>query len=121
MANVKTQGTQLFTVIDGQVVRFVCTKKIGFGQDSDWEIDVTCLDAETKEYMRGMRDPGEGAIDIDYDDTNIVMTSLRILQKQVKSLIGMLVLVTQKPLQLMMQQQVLICLRIACGGHLKVI
>ena len=26
MANVKTQGTQLFTVIDGQVVRFVCTK-----------------------------------------------------------------------------------------------
>ncbi|WP_284084797.1 phage tail tube protein [Acinetobacter nosocomialis] len=70
MANVKTQGTQLFTVIDGQVVRFVCTKKIGFGQDSFGKIDVTCLDAETKEYMRGMRDPGEGAIDIDYDDTN---------------------------------------------------
>ena len=28
MANVKTQGTQLFTVIDGQVVRFVCTKRL---------------------------------------------------------------------------------------------
>ncbi|MGK6755226.1 phage tail tube protein [Acinetobacter baumannii] len=26
--------------------------------------------AESKQYVRGMRDPGEGAIEIDYDDTN---------------------------------------------------
>lgn len=70
MANVKTQGTQAFTVIDGQVFRFVCMKKIGFGQDSFGKIDVTCLEAESKKYLRGMRDPGEGSFDIDYDDEN---------------------------------------------------
>ncbi|HDR2009598.1 TPA: structural protein 3 family protein [Acinetobacter baumannii] len=70
MANVKTQKTQLFTVLNGQVVRFVCSKRIDLGQDSFQKIDVTCLDAESKQYVRGMRDPGEGAVEIDYDDTN---------------------------------------------------
>ena len=70
MANVKTKGTQLFTVIDGQVVKFICMKKIGFGQDSFSKLDVTCLEAEIREYERGIRDPGEGAIAIDYNDTN---------------------------------------------------
>ena len=31
---------------------------------------MTCLDADSKQYVRGMRDPGEGAVEIDYDDTN---------------------------------------------------
>ncbi|MFI8040566.1 structural protein 3 family protein, partial [Acinetobacter baumannii] len=44
MANVKTQKTQLFTVLNGQVVRFVCSKRIDLGQDSFQKIDVTCLD-----------------------------------------------------------------------------
>ena len=71
MANVKTQKTQLFTVVGGQVVRFICPKRISFGQDSFGKIDVTCLDADTKEYERGMRDPGEGAVGIVYNDTNL--------------------------------------------------
>ena len=68
MAVVKTQGTQLFTVIDGQVVKFICVKKIGYGQDSFGKIDITCLDADSKQYVRGMRDPGEGSVEINYDD-----------------------------------------------------
>lgn len=70
MAVVKTQGTQLFTVIDGQVVKFICVKKIGYGQDSFGKIDITCLDADSKQYVRGMRDPGEGSVEINYDDEN---------------------------------------------------
>ena len=70
MAVSKTQGTQAFTVIDGQIVRFICLKKIGYGQDSFGKIDITCLDAESKQYTRGMRDPGEGSIEINYDDEN---------------------------------------------------
>ncbi|CAM0579088.1 phage tail tube protein [Acinetobacter baumannii] len=68
--HVKAQKTQLFTVIAGTVVRFICPKRISFGQDSFGKIDVTCLDADVKEYERGMRDPGEGAIGIDLDDEN---------------------------------------------------
>lgn len=70
MPVVKTQGTQAFVVIDDEVVRFKCLKKIGYGQDSFSKIDITCLDAESKQYERGMRDPGEGSIELNYDDTN---------------------------------------------------
>lgn len=70
MAVSKTQGTQLFTAIDDEVVTFKCLKKIGYGQDSFSKIDITCLDADSKEYERGMRDPGEGSLEINYDDTN---------------------------------------------------
>ncbi len=48
MAVSKTKGTQVFTVIDGQVVRFICLKKVGYGQDSFEKIDITCLEAESK-------------------------------------------------------------------------
>ena len=34
------------------------------------KIDITCLEAESKQYTRGMRDPGEGSIEINYDDEN---------------------------------------------------
>ena len=71
MAVVKTQGTHAFVIIGGEAVRFKCLKKIGYGQDSFSKIDVTCLDANSKQYERGMRDPGEGSVEINYDDENI--------------------------------------------------
>ena len=70
MAVVKTKGTQAFVVIDDEIVRFKCLKKIGYGQDSFSKIDITCLDAESKQYERGIRDPGEGSIELNYDDEN---------------------------------------------------
>lgn len=70
MPVVKTQGTQGFTVWKGAIVQVKCVKKYGYGQDSFSKIDITCLDAESKQYERGMRDPGEGSIEINYDDTN---------------------------------------------------
>lgn len=70
MPVVKTQGTQGFTVWNDVLVQVKCVKKYGYGQDSFSKIDITCLEAEDKEYERGMRDPGEGSIEINYDDTN---------------------------------------------------
>ena len=70
MSRIKTQGTQVFAVINGEVVRFSCPKAFSFGDDSFSKIDATCLDSDTKEYDRGMRDPGEGSIQIDLDDEN---------------------------------------------------
>lgn len=37
MANVKTQGTQAYAVIDGQVYRFVCVKKNWIRSRLIWE------------------------------------------------------------------------------------
>lgn len=71
MAVVKTQGTQAFVVIGDKVVCFKCLKKIGYGQDSFSKIDITCLDAKSKQYERGMRDPGEGSVELNYDDENL--------------------------------------------------
>lgn len=70
MARIKAQDTQVFAVVDGAVVRFSCPKAFTFGEDSFSKIDATCLDSDTKDYERGLRDPGEGSIQIDLDDEN---------------------------------------------------
>lgn len=70
MARIKSQGTQVFAVVGAAVVRFSCPKAFTFGEDSFSKIDATCLDSDTKDYERGMRDPGEGSLQIDLDDEN---------------------------------------------------
>ena len=70
MAHIKAQGTQVFAVVDDAVVRFTCPKAFSFGEDSFSKIEATCLDSDTKNYERGLRDPGEGSIQIDLDDEN---------------------------------------------------
>ncbi|WP_180004064.1 MULTISPECIES: phage tail tube protein [unclassified Acinetobacter] len=70
MARIKSNGTQIFAVVDGAVVRFTCPKAFSFGEDSFSKIESTCLDSDTKDYERGLRDPGEGSLQIDLDDEN---------------------------------------------------
>ncbi len=70
MARIKSNGTQVYAVIGEAVVRFSCPKAFSFGEDSFSKIDATCLDSDTKDYERGLRDPGEGSIQIDLDDEN---------------------------------------------------
>lgn len=70
MARIKSQGTQLYGVIGGAIVAFTCPKAFTFGEDSFSKIDSTCLDSDTKDYERGLRDPGEGSVQIDLDDEN---------------------------------------------------
>lgn len=70
MSRIKSQGTQVFAVVNDEVVRFSCPKAFSFGEDSFSKIDATCLDEDTKDYERGLRDPGEGSLQIDLDDEN---------------------------------------------------
>lgn len=86
MANVKTQGTQGFTVWNGAILQVKCVKKYGYGQDSFAKIDVTCLDAESKQYERGMRDPGEGSVEINFDDENVSHETLLEIAESGKTL-----------------------------------
>ena len=78
MSRIKTQKTQVYAVIAGAVVRFACYKGFSFGQDTFGKIDASCLDGDTKDYERGMRDPGEGSISIDLDDENV--SHIKLLQ-----------------------------------------
>lgn len=70
MARIKSQGTQIFAVINKAILRFSCPTSFSMGDDSFSKIDATCLDADTKDYERGLREPGEGAIGINLDDEN---------------------------------------------------
>lgn len=70
MARIKANKTQIFAVVGGAVMRFTCPKAFSFGEDTFTKIDATCLDDDTKDYERGMRDPGEGSLQIDFDDEN---------------------------------------------------
>lgn len=75
---IKTQKTHIYALIDGVIERIQCYVGAGFGRDSFGKIDNSCLDADTKRYVRGMRDPGEGSLQIQLDDTN--PSHLKILQ-----------------------------------------
>ncbi len=70
MARIKTNKTNIYALIDGVVEKISCYASFGFGQDSFGKIDASCLDSDTKDYERGMRDPGEGNIGIKLDDAN---------------------------------------------------
>ena len=78
MARVKTQKTHIYAAVNKEVVRFSCYSGFGFGQDSFGKIDATCMDSDTKDYERGLRDPGEGSIAIQLDDGNA--SHLKLIQ-----------------------------------------
>lgn len=70
MARIKSQGTKVYVLIAGAIVRFTCYNAIDLGSDSTSKIDTTCLDAEEKSYEKGMLDPGEGSMTVQLDDEN---------------------------------------------------
>jgi len=59
----KTQGTELFFVSSGAVVKLACPTGItGLGGAAD-QIEVTCLDTlDDKEYRRGLGNPGSVSV-----------------------------------------------------------
>lgn len=70
MARIKANGSKLYAVINGAIVRVQCISAMDLGQDSFGKIDASCLDDDHKSYDRGVTDPGEGSITIQLDDTN---------------------------------------------------
>lgn len=63
----KTQGTELFFVNNGAVVKLACPTGItGLGGAAD-QIEVTCLDTtEDKEYRRGLGNPGQVSVPFNF-------------------------------------------------------
>ncbi|ENU80012.1 hypothetical protein F975_01764 [Acinetobacter sp. ANC 3789] len=70
MARIKAQGTKIYALVAGAIVRFTCYNAVDLGSDSTSKIDVTCLDDEEKSYEKGIVDPGEGTLTVQLDDEN---------------------------------------------------
>ena len=67
----KTQGTELFFVNAGAIVKLACPTGItGLGGAAD-QIEVTCLDTvEDKEYRRGLGNPGQVSVPFNFIPTD---------------------------------------------------
>lgn len=71
MAKVKSNGTQIYGVVDKEIVAFKCYYAIDLGQDTRGKIEVSCLDDDEKSYIPGSVDPGEGSMTVQLDDESI--------------------------------------------------
>lgn len=73
--SIKTQGTQLyFTDIStstAAIVKLACPTGItGLGGGGADEIDTTCLDADSRSFVRGLKNNGEISVPFIYDPTD---------------------------------------------------
>lgn len=68
---IRTQGTNVY-VFDGTTLTTLeCITDIDLGSDSTSKLDNTCLEeTNSKAYLTGLNDPGEGSITINFDDEN---------------------------------------------------
>ncbi|MCH7337130.1 MULTISPECIES: phage tail tube protein [Acinetobacter] len=81
MARIKVQKTQVFYFDGTAIVPVVCAKTIDLGQDSEEDVDVTCLDSDEVDSDAGQVTPGEGSLAIDFDDENSSHLQLLALSK----------------------------------------
>lgn len=71
MARINVQGSRFYAVVGSVVQRLQCLKTIDFGSDSTGKMEITCLDdTETKSYLPGLADPGDGSMGFDFDKAN---------------------------------------------------
>jgi hypothetical protein len=77
----KTQGTELFFVNNGAIVKLACPTGItGLGGAAD-QIEVTCLDTlDDKEYSRGLGNPGSVSVPFNFIPTDASHQTLFDLQ-----------------------------------------
>lgn len=63
----ETKGTKLwFARLDSEVLKVACATGItGLGGAAD-QIDTTCLDSQEREYVRGMLNPGQVTVPINF-------------------------------------------------------
>lgn len=84
---IKTQGTSLYivdnTVSTPTLIKFDCPTGItGIGSGNQDEIDTTCLDAETRTFVLGLKDGGEVSVPFIFD------ASLNPSHKKIFSMVG---------------------------------
>ena len=79
MAKLKVQGSRWWAFDGTKLIRLVCLKTFDPGSDSAGKIETTCLDdEETKTYLPGLSDPGDGSMGFDIDTANA--SHLQIVQ-----------------------------------------
>lgn len=71
MAELRTQGTNVFAFDGTSITQLVCVTGIDLGSDSTSKIETTCLEeTKSKSYLPGLSDPGDGSISIRLDLEN---------------------------------------------------
>lgn len=73
MAKMRVQGSRwwAFDKVTATLMRLECLKTFEPGSDSAGKIEDTCLDEEdTKSYLPGLTDLGEGSMGFDFDEEN---------------------------------------------------
>lgn len=74
---VLTQGTEVYILVanpdvpgEKRVVKIDCPTAFQPGEDSADQIDVTCLDAQSRAFLDGLRTPGQGSLTVNADPRN---------------------------------------------------
>lgn len=71
MAELRTQGTNVFAFDGTSITQLVCVTGIDLGSDSTSKIETTCLEEKkSKSYVPGLSDPGDGSLSIRLDPKN---------------------------------------------------
>lgn len=79
MAELRTQGTNVFAFDGTDITQLVCVTGIDLGSDSTSKIETTCLEeTKSKSYIPGLSDPGDGSISIRLDFQN--QTHLKLIE-----------------------------------------
>ena len=69
---VLSQGSQVFFLdpADGTVVAVDCATAFNPGGAPADQIETTCLESHTREYVRGLRTPGAATLTVNFDPSN---------------------------------------------------
>ena len=74
---VLSQGTQIYMLVNSEsdplekrIVRIECATTFQPGEDSTDQIDTTCLEAEARSFLDGLRTAGQGSIGLNADPRN---------------------------------------------------
>lgn len=71
MSHIRANGSRFFASDGKEIVRLVCLKTFDLGSDSTGKIETTCLDdSDTKSYIPGLADPGDGSFGFDINKDN---------------------------------------------------
>ena len=79
MAKLRVQGSRWWAFDGTELIQLTCLKTFDPGSDSAGKIETTTLDSEeTKTYIPGLSDPGDGSMGFDIDTENA--SHLQIVQ-----------------------------------------
>jgi len=74
---IKTQGTELYALVPSandpdvlEVLKIECMNNFNGGGNPADQITIECLDKTSREYMKGLRSPGQATFTIDADPRN---------------------------------------------------